>query len=54
MKPIALPLIAALCLVAADPQDTKLNWHNQLSNGKKAAARSGRPIFLVTMWKTGV
>lgn len=44
-------LAAALVLVvhAAD----KITWHSQLKAGLKAAASSGKPVLLVTLWKAG-
>lgn len=28
-------------------------WHKTLEDGKKAAAKSGRPVLLVTLWPAG-
>ena len=29
-------------------------WHATLEKGLEAAKKAGRPVFLVTLWKTGV
>ena len=29
-------------------------WHPDLAAGKRAAAKSGKPLLLVTMWKPDV
>jgi len=46
-----LLVIALLTAAAASPQDA--SWHRSLKDGKKAAASSGKPILLVTLWDKG-
>jgi hypothetical protein len=45
--------IVALHAPAAAPAEEPA-WHASLEKGVEAAKRSGRPLFLVTIWKTGV
>ena len=44
-----LPLALALFSTSAFAQE----WHKTLEDGKKAAAKSGKPIFLLTIWSPG-
>ena len=54
---IAPHLAAALALLALAPLAAPAEdapWHPTLEKGLQAAKRSGRPVFLVTIWKTGL
>ena len=48
-------LIAAALLVTLVSGDARAEppkgWHNSLEKGVEAAAKSGKPILLITAWK---
>ena len=52
MKQLAL-IVAACALAVAVQAAGKIAWHPQLKAGLKAAAASGKPVLLVTLWKAG-
>ena len=43
---------AALLAFGAAAADTK--WHNSLDDGTAAARKSGRPVLVVTAWRSGI
>ena len=44
-----LPLLLFALSVAAAPD----GWHASLKDGLGAAKKSGKPLFVATMWKKG-
>ena len=48
MRRILLLFLFALPVVAA-PE----GWHTTLGKGLEAAKKSGKPLFVATMWKRG-
>lgn len=50
---LSLPLLA---LVAAAPAfgEGASAWHDSLDKGVLAARASGKPVLVVTLWKSGV
>jgi hypothetical protein len=49
----SLPLLLAL-LVLTGPTLAADGWHGSLDDGLEAARKSGRPVLVVTGWKSGV
>ncbi|MHC4939477.1 MAG: hypothetical protein ACYTHK_10945 [Planctomycetota bacterium] len=47
MRPILLLLLAAPAFAAPE------GWHKSLKDGLEAAKKSGKPLFVATMWKRG-
>ena len=45
-------LLLSLAAVSA-PADDSAAWLPTLEKGVEAASKSGRPVLVVTMWKTG-
>lgn len=50
---LAACAVAFLALPAAAPAEERA-WHATLEKGVDAAKKSGRAVFLVTIWKTGL
>ena len=48
MRTVVPILLLALPVLAA-PE----GWHANLDKGLKAAKKSGKPLFVATMWKRG-
>ena len=46
MRSLAIAALTVVLIAAG--QDQK--WHRTLEAGKKASARSGKPVFLLTIW----
>jgi len=47
-------VLAALLAATAFAGDVFEGWHRNPEDGRAAARRSGRPVFLVTLWADGV
>ena len=54
IRPIAAILLVVLAAAAASAGDVFEGWHRKPEDGQAAAKRSGRPVFLVTLWADGV
>ena len=48
MRAVVSMLLFAVPLLAAPD-----GWHADLEKGLKAAKKSGKPLFVATMWKRG-
>lgn len=48
---IVLAAVLAATALAGDVFD---GWHRKPDDGRDAARKSGRPVFLVTLWADGV
>ena len=46
-----LALIGLGLLAAPSSANAPEGWHNSLQDGVEAAAKSGKPILLITTWK---
>jgi hypothetical protein len=44
-----LPLVLLSVSAVAAPE----GWHKNLKDGLEAAKKSGKPLFVATMWKKG-
>lgn len=51
---VLLLAAAALAWSAAPATSGEPAWQPTVEKGIDAAKKSGRPVFLVTIWKTGV
>ena len=47
-------LLAVLVAATALAGDVFEGWHRTPEEGRTAARKSGRPVFLVTLWADGV
>ena len=58
IRPIVATLLVLLAAAAAAATaragDVFEGWHRKPEDGQAAAKRSGRPVFLVTLWADGV
>jgi hypothetical protein len=55
MSPVRLaPLVFLGLLLGAGEALAADGWHADLEAGLSAAAKSGRPVLVVTAWKSGV
>jgi hypothetical protein len=54
--PTLLSLLAAVALavIAASAPAQESAWHASLDKGLEAAKKSGKPLFVVTVWPRGV
>ncbi len=41
-------------VLAASAAALPAGWHKSMDDGLEAAAKSGRPLLVVTAWKSGV
>jgi hypothetical protein len=49
-----LLVVTGLLGLAPPARGDRPGWHATLDDGIAAAKASGRPVFLVTLWKTSV
>ena len=47
---VAFALLLFSLAASAAPE----GWHKNLDEARKAARKSGKPIFVATIWKTGI
>lgn len=50
----ALLSLAATLVLATLATAAPEGWHTSLKDGLKAARKSGKPLLVVTAWKSGV
>jgi hypothetical protein len=46
--------LATIALLGAVAAAAPAGWHSKLDDGVAAAKKSGKPVFVVTMWKEKV
>jgi len=50
---VAMRTIVSLLLIALPTLAAPDGWHSSLKKGLDASKKSGKPLFVATMWKRG-
>ena len=54
LRPIVATALVFAAAAAAAAGDVFEGWHRKPEDGQAAAKKSGRPVFLVTLWADGL